>query len=102
MFASHAKFSSHRSLVLRAAFISLSESKSLRSAAEKTWVGQRLSRRFVAGTTIDDALAATQAMNKRGLSVSVNNLGKNVTNADEPRHSAQLYHHMLDQMNALG
>jgi proline dehydrogenase len=77
--------------LLRAAFISLSESKSLRSAAEKTWIGQRLSRRFVAGTTIEDALAATQAMNKLGLSVSVDN-----------RHSAQLYHQMLDQMNALG
>ncbi|MBZ5505748.1 MAG: proline dehydrogenase family protein [Acidobacteriia bacterium] len=86
--------------MLRAAFISLSESKSLRSAAEKTWIGQRLSRRFVAGTTIDDALAATQAMNKLGLSVSVDNLGENVTNADEARHSAQLYHQMLDQIQA--
>jgi len=88
--------------LLRAAFISLSESKSLRSAAEKTWIGQRLSRRFVAGTTIEDALAATQAMNKLGLSVSVDNLGENVTNADEARHSAQLYHQMLDQMNEQG
>jgi proline dehydrogenase len=86
--------------VLRAAFISLSESKSLRSLAEKTWIGQRLSRRFVAGTTIEDALAATQAMNKLGLSVSVDNLGENVTNADEARHSAELYHQMLDQMSA--
>ncbi|MCU1220908.1 MAG: L-proline dehydrogenase [Candidatus Angelobacter sp.] len=88
--------------MLRAAFISLSESKSLRSAAEKTWIGQRLSRRFVAGTTIEDALAATQAMNKLGLSVSVDNLGENVTNADEARHSAQLYHQMLDQMSSQG
>ena len=87
--------------MLRAAFISLSESKHLRSAAEKTWIGQRLSRRFVAGTTIEDALAATQAMNKLGLSVSVDNLGENVTNADEARHSAQLYHQMLDQMSTL-
>jgi len=88
--------------LLRAAFISLSESKSLRSAAEKTWVGQRLSRRFVAGTTIEDALAATKAMNQLGLSVSVDNLGENVTNADEARHSAQLYHQLLDQMQAQG
>ena len=86
--------------MLRAAFISLSESKSLRSAAEKTWIGQRLSRRFVAGTTIDDALAATEAMNRLGLGVSVDNLGENVTNADEARHSAQLYHQILDRMQA--
>jgi proline dehydrogenase len=86
--------------VLRAAFISLSESKSIRAAAEKTWIGQRLSRRFVAGTTIEDALAATRATNQLGLSVSVDNLGENVTNADEARHSAQLYHQLLDQMAA--
>jgi proline dehydrogenase len=84
--------------VLRATFISLSESKSLRSAAEKTWAGQRLSRRFVAGTTIEDVLSATRAMNSLGLSVSVDNLGENVTNAEEARHSAQLYHQLLDRM----
>jgi proline dehydrogenase len=88
--------------VLRAAFISLSESKSLRSAAEKTWAGQRLSRRFVAGTTIEDALAATRAVNQLGLSVSVDNLGENVSNAGEARHSAQLYHQMLDRMSEQG
>jgi proline dehydrogenase len=88
--------------VLRAAFITLSESRSIRSAAEKTWLGQRLSRRFVAGTTVDDALAATAAMNQLGLGVSVDNLGENVTNAEEARHSAQLYHQMLDRMSTLG
>lgn len=87
--------------MLRAAFISLSESKSIRSAAEKTWLGQRLSRRFVAGTTVDEALAAAAAMNQIGLGVSVDNLGENVTNADEARHSAQLYHQMLDRMSSL-
>ena len=88
--------------MLRAAFISLSESKSLRSAAERTWAGQRLSRRFIAGTTIEEALAATRAVNQLGLSVSVDNLGENVTNRDEARHSAQLYHQMLDRMNEQG
>ena len=88
--------------MLRAAFISLSESKSIRSAAEKTWIGQRLSRRFVAGTTVEEALAATRAMNKLGLGVSVDNLGENVTNTDEARHSAQLYHQMLDRMAEQG
>ena len=88
--------------MLRAAFISLSERKSLRSAAEKTWAGQRLSRRFIAGTTIEEALAATRAVNQLGLSVSVDNLGENVTNPDEARHSAQHYHQMLDRMNEQG
>lgn len=84
--------------MLRATFIALSESRSLRSFAERTALGQRLSRRFVAGLTIDDALRAARAMNELGLGVSVDNLGENVTNAGEARHSAQLYHQMLDQM----
>jgi proline dehydrogenase len=88
--------------VLRATFISLSESKSIRSAAEKTWAGQRLSRRFVAGTTIDDAVAATRTVNQLGLAVSVDNLGENVTNSDEARHSAQLYHQLLDRISDQG
>ncbi|HET6936274.1 MAG TPA: proline dehydrogenase family protein [Candidatus Angelobacter sp.] len=58
-----------------------------------------MSRRFVAGTTVEDALSATRAMNDAGLSVSVDNLGENVTNADEARHSAQLYHQLLDEMS---
>ena len=88
--------------MLRAAFISLSESRSIRSAAEKTWVGRRVSRRFVAGTEVANALSAARAMNQFGLSVSVDNLGENVTNTDEARHSAQLYHQMLDQIYAQG
>jgi proline dehydrogenase len=84
--------------VLRAAFIALSESRSLRSFAEKSAVGQRLSGRFVAGLTIDDALRAARAMNQLALGVSVDNLGENVTNAGEARHSAQRYHQLLDQM----
>ena len=84
--------------MLRATFIALSESRSLRSFAEKTALGQRLSSRFVAGLTVDDALRAARAMNQLGLGVSVDNLGENITSVDEARHSAQLYHQMLDKM----
>jgi proline dehydrogenase len=88
--------------VLRAAFIALSQSKSLRAFAEKTVIGQRVSRRFVAGVSIEDVLRATRAMNQLGLSVSVDNLGENVTNPEEARNSAQLYHQLLDQMHQQG
>ena len=88
--------------MLRATFIALSQSKSLRSFAEKSVIGQRLSSRFVAGTTIEEALHATQAMNQLGLGVSIDNLGENVTNAEEAQRSAQLYHQLLDQMASRG
>lgn len=86
--------------MLRALFISLSENRSLRGMAERSAIGQRLSNRFVAGTQVDDALRVTQTVNQKGLSVSVDNLGENVTNAEEARASAQLYHQMLDAISS--
>ena len=84
--------------MLRALFISLSESRSLRAFAERSIIGQRLSSRFVAGTEVEDALRAARAVNQAGMSVSIDNLGENVTNAEEARSSAQLYHQLLDQI----
>lgn len=82
--------------MLRALFISLSESRSLRAAAENSILGRRVSTRFVAGTEIEDVLRATKLINQNGATVSVDNLGENVTNAEEARASAQVYHRLLD------
>ncbi|HEV7765785.1 MAG TPA: proline dehydrogenase family protein [Thermoanaerobaculia bacterium] len=86
--------------MFRALFIALSESRSLRNFAEQSRIGQRMSHRFVAGMTVEEALEATAATNARGMSVSVDNLGENVTNLEEAKHSAQLYHEMLDAITA--
>jgi proline dehydrogenase len=86
--------------VLRALFIALSESRSLRGIAERSRLGQRISTRFVAGTQVADAVRAAAAVNKFGAGVSIDNLGENVTNADEARASAQLYHQLLDEIAA--
>jgi proline dehydrogenase len=82
--------------MLRTFFVRLSENQSLRNFAERSSLGRRLSGRFVAGTEIADAVRATQAVNRSGMSVSIDNLGENVTNPDEARHSAQLYRQILD------
>ena len=86
--------------MLRALFISLSESHWLRAVAERSSIGQKFSSRFVAGTQVEDVLRATRTVNQSGLSVSIDNLGENVTNADEARASAQLYHQLLDDIGA--
>ena len=88
--------------MLRALFLSLSESRRLRTVAESSSIGHKLSGRFVAGTQVEDALRVTQAVNQAGMTVSVDNLGESVTNPDEARHSAQLYHQMLDEIAARG
>ena len=84
--------------MLRTFFIGLSESQQLRHFAEHSPLGLRFSSRFVAGTQLDDVIRATETVNSWGASVSIDNLGENVTNADESKHSAELYHRLLDEI----
>ena len=84
--------------MLRAAFIALSESRALRAIAERSRIGQRTSARFVAGKEVADAIRVAAAVNQMGASVSIDNLGENVTNADEARESAHLYYNLLDEI----
>jgi len=86
--------------MLRAFFVHLSENHSLRNFAERSSLGRRVSGRFVAGTEIADAVRVTQTVNKAGMTVSIDNLGENVTNPDEARHSAALYNQILDAITA--
>jgi proline dehydrogenase len=86
--------------VLRAAFIALSESRTLRNIAERSRFGQRTSARFIAGKEVSDAIRAAAVVNRFGAGVSIDNLGENVTNADEARASAQLYYDLLDEIAA--
>src|SRR6202161_4102452 len=86
--------------MLRTLFVRLSENQTLRGFAERSSLGRRVSGRFVAGTEIADAVRATQAINRAGMSVSIDTLGENVTNPEEARHSAQLYQQILDAISA--
>src|SRR5580704_10301965 len=86
--------------MLRAFFVNLSENRSLRNFAERSALGRRVSGRFVAGTETADAVRVTQAVNRAGMSVSIDNLGENVTNPEEARQSSQLYHQILDAIAA--
>ena len=86
--------------MLRTFFVRLSENPSLRNFAERSSLGRRVSGRFVAGTEIADAVRATQAINRAGMSVTIDNLGENVTNPDEARESAQLYQQILEAIAA--
>jgi proline dehydrogenase len=55
---------------------------------------------FPAGNQVEDAIRVAADLNKRGIGVTVDNLGENVTNVEEARASAQLYHQMLDRIAA--
>ncbi|MCU1318533.1 MAG: Proline dehydrogenase [Edaphobacter sp.] len=59
-------------------------------------MGRKLSGRFVAGMSVEDALAACQRVNSEGIAVSLDSLGESVTTEAEARTSAAIYHRLLD------
>jgi proline dehydrogenase len=61
-----------------------------------------LARRFVAGETIDSALAAVKLLNADGLSASLDFLGEDVFSQAEAGHTADTYCEMIDRIAAAG
>jgi proline dehydrogenase len=84
--------------MFRTIFIALSENRMIRRIAEKSAIGRKVSGRFVAGMSVADALDATARTNALGMSVSVDNLGENVTNLAEAKESAALYNELIDDI----
>jgi proline dehydrogenase len=82
--------------LLRSAFIALSRNKSLRAFSERSSMGRKMSGRFVAGMSVQEALAACQRVNSEGIAVSLDSLGESVTTEPEAQKSAAIYHQLLD------
>ena len=58
-----------------------------------------VSSRFVAGTTLEQALAVCRKINQEGLSVTLDYLGENVTTIEEARHSLEMYRRALGELS---
>jgi proline dehydrogenase len=61
-----------------------------------------LSKRWIAGETLDDALAAVAALNKESLTATLDHLGENVLTAKEARAECDWYLKMLDEIHHRG
>jgi proline dehydrogenase len=86
--------------MLRSFFISLSTNKPFRRFSERSSLGRRVSRRFVAGMSVDEAIAAAQQLNREGIAVTLDSLGESVTDAAHAEASAAIYHRLLDEIAA--
>jgi proline dehydrogenase len=62
---------------------------------------KKVARRFVAGETIDEAMAAALAINNRGMTVTLDYLGESVTEAEEAELAQDEILKLLDQINSL-
>lgn len=88
--------------MLRSIFLALSSNRAFRGFSERSVLGRRVSRRFVAGVTMEEALAAAAQLNAEGMEVSLDSLGESVTQVSQAQESAAVYHQLLDEIAARG
>ena len=83
---------------MRSFLLYLSESKRMKPLIMHNGVSRRVARRFVAGETLDDAIAAARNVNAAGQSASLDLLGENVTDEAGARRVAEGYFATFDRI----
>ncbi|HEY1756020.1 MAG TPA: proline dehydrogenase family protein [Bryobacteraceae bacterium] len=87
---------------MRDFFLFLSRQGWLRKWMETAESSRKLTRRFVAGETLEDELAVCAQLQSEGILSSLDHLGENVNSLDEAAASRDFYLEALDQIAARG
>ena len=88
--------------MLRSLLIALSQNGTMRSIMERSTPGRKISSRFIAGLSVQDALRVTSELNREGFAVSLDSLGESVTTTAQARAAAEVYHRLLDAIAKQG
>jgi len=86
--------------MLRSTFLYLSEQPRIFAFIRNNWLARHLASRFVAGETLDSAVAAVRELNGRGIAASLDLLGESVTKAEEARACAATVVQILERIAA--
>ena len=86
--------------MMRAMLLEMSESKRLARWVTTNGVTRRMSRRFVAGETLEDSLAVARACNEAGMKATLDFLGENVANEAAARAARDMYLGIFDRIAA--
>lgn len=74
----------------------------MRGIMERSTPGRKISSRFVAGLSVEDALRVTRDLNAAGFAVSLDSLGESVATEAQARSAADLYRRLLDEIASNG
>jgi proline dehydrogenase len=85
--------------MLRSALLYLSNQRQIFKFVRNNGLAKSFANRFVAGETLDTALAAVEKLNARGITASLDLLGESVHNEAEARAAGDAYVAMLDRIN---
>ncbi len=88
--------------MLKGTLLYLAHNATVRNFVIHNRATRAVSRRFVAGEALDDAIEATRALNQRSMHVSLDHLGENVSDAKEATSAAQDYIAILDRIKQAG
>jgi proline dehydrogenase len=77
--------------MLRATLLKLSESPGFAKWVTSNGTTRRMARRFVAGETLDEAIAAARACNNAGMLVSLDYLGENCATTTDAHRARDAY-----------
>lgn len=88
--------------MLRSTLIWLSRQQSIFRFVRHNGFAKKMASRFVAGETLDAACEAVRALNERGITASLDQLGESVTNEAEARQTGRLYLQLLDEIHRRG
>ncbi|HTD20754.1 MAG TPA: proline dehydrogenase family protein [Ktedonobacteraceae bacterium] len=89
-------------MVLRDTLLYLAQNDNLRNFVITNSATRSVSRRFVAGEALDEAIEATRVLNQRGMHVSLDHLGENVSDDREARAATQDFITVLDAIKQAG
>jgi proline dehydrogenase len=87
---------------MRSLFLFLSGNRQLKEWSSRSRIAQIAARRFVAGESIQHAIAAIREANQRGLSATLDHLGENTETEDQAIAAADSYMAALDQIAETG
>src|SRR6185503_14441429 len=87
------------SLMLRASLLWLSEQPQIFRFVRRNGLAKRFASRFVAGETVESAVAALKDLNGARLSASLDLLGESVLHAEEAVHARDTYLETLDRIH---
>ena len=85
--------------MLRSTLLYLSNQPRVFRFVRNNGLAKKFARRFVAGETLADALAAVRALNAKGITASLDLLGESVSNEREARAAAGEYLKVLDRIH---
>lgn len=88
--------------MLRKTLLYLSGQPQIFRFVRRNRIAQGFAGRFVAGETMDEAIAAVRDLNARGISASLDLLGESVRDEGEARAAADEYLTLLDRIQAEG